>query len=448
MSGTNAHVILEQVEPTSAHGTATATAGPVAWPVSGHTEAALRAQARRLHDHIASRPDLDVADIAWTMAGRSVQRHRAVVVGDDRAALLAGLLAVAEDRGAGGVVSGTARKIRPVFVLPDDDGPTARTRRWQDLGVLPLRVLRGGADRDLEELVGRRDALVVLFGGGPALAARMRRAVQRADWVVEDDGSLHALARAHVAGVDVAWRAGMAHGRQVDLPTYAFQRTRYWAMRPVPESADARSAGRPVAHPVAYAPVPAPREPVARPVAPAPAPKAAPGGSTAAASGGAGTTTFDGLLPRVLGHTARLLELDITEVDPEAGFFQQGMDSMTATSLRRALEEDLGVGLPATMLFDQPNVQALTLCLADLLGQRETGHPRIPEPRSPDGGTPGTNGRLAASTDASNVPIDGPIDAGLEAPLHELSANDLLALLNAEITRAAAVREKVSDFYG
>jgi acyl carrier protein len=274
--------------------------------------------------------------------------------------------------------------------------------------------------------------------------------VQRADWVVEDDGSLHALARAHVAGVDVAWRAGMAPGRQVDLPTYAFQRTRYWAMRPVPGSVppDARSAGRPVAHPVAYAPVPAPREPVAHPVeaAPAPAPKAAPGGSAAAAGGGAGTTTCDALLPLVLGHTARLLELDATEVDPEDGFFQQGMDSMTATSLRRALEADLGVDLPATMLFDQPNVQALTLCLADLLGQRATGG--VPEPRPPDGGRPGTNGRLAVSTDASTVPIDVPIDAGLDVPLHDLSADDLLALLNAEITRAAAVREKVSDCYG
>ncbi|GGV87545.1 hypothetical protein GCM10010294_69570 [Streptomyces griseoloalbus] len=47
-----------------------------------------------------------------------------------------------------------------------------------------------------------------------------------------DDGGtdrvLTALAAAHVAGVPVDWRPAVAHGRPVDLPTYAFQRERYW----------------------------------------------------------------------------------------------------------------------------------------------------------------------------------------------------------------------------
>ncbi|MGW8066883.1 SDR family NAD(P)-dependent oxidoreductase [Streptomyces ziwulingensis] len=47
-----------------------------------------------------------------------------------------------------------------------------------------------------------------------------------------DDGGaarfLTALATAHVAGVSVDWRPAVAHGRPTDLPTYAFQRERYW----------------------------------------------------------------------------------------------------------------------------------------------------------------------------------------------------------------------------
>ncbi|NGO49545.1 polyketide synthase dehydratase domain-containing protein, partial [Streptomyces ureilyticus] len=37
-----------------------------------------------------------------------------------------------------------------------------------------------------------------------------------------------ALARAYVHGADVDWTALLPGGRQVELPTYAFQRRRYW----------------------------------------------------------------------------------------------------------------------------------------------------------------------------------------------------------------------------
>ena len=47
-----------------------------------------------------------------------------------------------------------------------------------------------------------------------------------------DDGGLDrfwlSVGQAHVAGVAVDWRAAFEGGRQVELPTYAFQRRRFW----------------------------------------------------------------------------------------------------------------------------------------------------------------------------------------------------------------------------
>ncbi|WXK00953.1 type I polyketide synthase [Saccharopolyspora sp. ID03-671] len=61
-----------------------------------------------------------------------------------------------------------------------------------------------------------------------------------------DGGSalVEALARLHVAGVDVDWSRLFADtgARRVDLPTYPFQRERYWP-RPATTKADVRSAG-------------------------------------------------------------------------------------------------------------------------------------------------------------------------------------------------------------
>jgi candicidin polyketide synthase FscB len=53
---------------------------------------------------------------------------------------------------------------------------------------------------------------------------------------------LTSLAEAHVHGVPVDWRDAVAGGRPVPLPTYAFQRERYW-LEPEPEQADPAGLG-------------------------------------------------------------------------------------------------------------------------------------------------------------------------------------------------------------
>ncbi|WP_411082298.1 SDR family NAD(P)-dependent oxidoreductase [Streptomyces sp. cmx-18-6] len=134
VSGTNAHVILEQApvpvtgEPQDAApvpvSDPASEAAAVPWVVSARTAGALRAQAERLHDFVAGRPGLGLAEVGRSLAvGRAGLEHRAVVVAADRGGALAGVSALAQSdaggAGAGLVVSGVADVSgRSVFVFP------------------------------------------------------------------------------------------------------------------------------------------------------------------------------------------------------------------------------------------------------------------------------------------------------------------------------------------
>ncbi|PWK63507.1 acyl transferase domain-containing protein, partial [Streptomyces sp. CG 926] len=124
ISGTNAHVILEQApeeepaEPVADAGRP-ALSGPVPWLVSGRTETALRDQAARLAAHLARTPGLDPTDVGLSLAGtRSAFEHRAVVLGGDPDTLVAGLRSVADGGEGTGVVSGRTGTGGAVFVFP------------------------------------------------------------------------------------------------------------------------------------------------------------------------------------------------------------------------------------------------------------------------------------------------------------------------------------------
>nr|WP_268251644.1 type I polyketide synthase [Streptomyces xanthochromogenes] len=86
ISGTNAHVIIEESGTTASRPTdppAVSAPAASAWIVSARTEDALSAQAARLQAHIGENPDLTPADIGYSLAvGRAVLNHSAAVVGD------------------------------------------------------------------------------------------------------------------------------------------------------------------------------------------------------------------------------------------------------------------------------------------------------------------------------------------------------------------------------
>ncbi|WP_343969136.1 SDR family NAD(P)-dependent oxidoreductase, partial [Streptosporangium amethystogenes] len=109
ISGTNAHVILEQGPEAPVAEDRVPATGVVPWVVSAKSEEAVRAQAGRLLAHVRAAGELDPVDVGSSLVvSRSVFEHRAVVVGRDGGELLAGLGAVASGESVPGVVSGVA----------------------------------------------------------------------------------------------------------------------------------------------------------------------------------------------------------------------------------------------------------------------------------------------------------------------------------------------------
>lgn len=66
----------------------------------------------------------------------------------------------------------------------------------------------------------------------------------------------------------------------------------------------------------------------------------------------------------VCSTTAKILGFDPSNLDTKAGFFQLGMDSLMALQLKTTLETTLSHNLAATLVFDCPTIESLTLFLA------------------------------------------------------------------------------------
>ncbi|OSC36755.1 type I polyketide synthase [Mycobacterium decipiens] len=135
ISGTNAHVILEEApaESVPAHGgdSGAAMAWPVVpWVVSGKSAQALAAQAGRLGAYLVDHPGLAVTDVGFSLATcRSGLEYRGAVIGADRNDLVAGLAALAGGQPGAGVVAGRVLGGKTTFVFPGQGG------QWQAMAV-------------------------------------------------------------------------------------------------------------------------------------------------------------------------------------------------------------------------------------------------------------------------------------------------------------------------
>ncbi|MFE9107970.1 SDR family NAD(P)-dependent oxidoreductase [Actinomadura geliboluensis] len=121
ISGTNAHLVLEQApDPSGDAANEPGGAAPdvVPLPVSGRSEAALAAQAGRLRTFLERDEQAALSDVGWSLAAsRTSHGHRGVVLARDRASALAGLRALAEGEPASNTVTGTVRQGRHAVVF-------------------------------------------------------------------------------------------------------------------------------------------------------------------------------------------------------------------------------------------------------------------------------------------------------------------------------------------
>ncbi|MFD6393961.1 type I polyketide synthase, partial [Nocardia sp. NPDC060259] len=120
ISGTNAHVILEQApeQPVVAVVPAPDSAAQLPFVVSARSAAALRAQSSRLLSHLEAAPDVAQADLSWSLrTARAALDHQAVVIARDRAELLDGLATVARGDSSARVLSGRRRPGKLAFVF-------------------------------------------------------------------------------------------------------------------------------------------------------------------------------------------------------------------------------------------------------------------------------------------------------------------------------------------
>ncbi len=226
ISGTNAHVILEAVPnvptvptaPTAPERVGDRPKLPVVpWVVSAKSPSALRSQAARLAAHVRSRRELDIADVGWSLAGRSAFEHRAVVVGGDRDQLLAGLGELAGDDPGAATIRGTATTAgKTVFLFPGQGSQSLGMGRglhaaypvFADAFDTVVAELDRHLLRPLREVVwGNGESLLnttefaqpALFAVEVALFRLLESWGVRPDFVMGH--SIGELSAAHVAGV-------------------------------------------------------------------------------------------------------------------------------------------------------------------------------------------------------------------------------------------------------
>ncbi|MDT5039310.1 MAG: polyene macrolide polyketide synthase, domain, partial [Actinoplanes sp.] len=109
VSGTNAHVIIEQVPSAPAPAAGIPAPATAPWVLSARSGSALRGQAARLAAFVRKHSDLGLADVGYSLAtGRAAMDHRGAVVAADRDGFLAGLDALARGQGHPGTVRGVA----------------------------------------------------------------------------------------------------------------------------------------------------------------------------------------------------------------------------------------------------------------------------------------------------------------------------------------------------
>ncbi|WP_406358273.1 SDR family NAD(P)-dependent oxidoreductase [Streptomyces sp. NBC_01635] len=214
LSGTNAHVILEQAPEPDVQVEDSTINGPIAWPLSGRSQEALRAQAGALAAHVGRHPEIDLHRTGLSLATtRTHFEHRAVVVADDATGLTEALHALANGVSSPRVTSGNERGEQPQAFLFSGQGaqrPGMGRELYEAFPVFAeaFDAVCAQVGEELREVVFGEDAdrlsrtewtQPALFAVEVALFRLMESFGVRPDVLIGH--SIGEIAAAHVAGV-------------------------------------------------------------------------------------------------------------------------------------------------------------------------------------------------------------------------------------------------------
>ena len=195
ISGTNAHMILEEAPPEDREllptpavegeprvedqspGTPGTGASPVVpWLLSARSEPALRAQAERLRSHLLRHPQLAPTDVAFTLArGRARLEWCAAVVGENRDHLLVGLEALARGEPAAGVVRGVAGEGKTAFMFTGQGAQRPGMGAGLHESFPVFRAALDAVCAELDAHLGRSLRALMFAGAGTDEAALLDR---------------------------------------------------------------------------------------------------------------------------------------------------------------------------------------------------------------------------------------------------------------------------------
>jgi acyl transferase domain-containing protein/NADPH:quinone reductase-like Zn-dependent oxidoreductase/acyl carrier protein len=208
ISGTNAHLIVEEAPEPASPVLRTSQVPVVPWVVSGRSPEAVVAQGERLRRWLAAHPDASIVDVGVTLAGRATLDHRVVVVGADRAELAAGLADLAGAHGLAGETvfafpgqgaqwPGIGRELAEVFPVFAAGFDEALAAVEPFVGTVPVRDILWRGDDDA--VAATMVAQCGLFAMGIGLARLLDSWGVRPAVVLGH--SVGEIAAAHVGGV-------------------------------------------------------------------------------------------------------------------------------------------------------------------------------------------------------------------------------------------------------
>ena len=206
ISGTNVHVILEQL-PADVRGVPAVDQGHsgggedagvgldagdagagvdaeagvgagvgelVPWAISGRGADGLRGQAQRLLEHLGAHPEQSAADVGWSLSTtRAAFENRAVVLGDNREELLRGVGALAAGESTAGVVEGVSMSGGRVAFMFAGQGAQRMGMGCELYEAFPVFAL--ALDAVCAELDPRLECSLreAMYGTGPSPDAEM-----------------------------------------------------------------------------------------------------------------------------------------------------------------------------------------------------------------------------------------------------------------------------------